>query len=64
MKLSSEMKMKKPLVGAGTFCSSLMLVFYIPPCRNLALRQEHRGISIHRTGIFLYFVHSSNVTVA
>jgi hypothetical protein len=25
--------MKKPHVGAGTFCSSLMLVFYIPQCR-------------------------------
>jgi hypothetical protein len=31
---TSVLGMKKPHVGAGTFCSSSMLVFYIPQCRN------------------------------
>ncbi len=26
--------MKKPTVGAGTFCPSPILVFYIPPCQK------------------------------
>jgi len=38
MKLSSGKlqiwEQKKPPVGAGTFCTSPILVFAIPPCRK------------------------------
>jgi hypothetical protein len=30
----AELGMEKPRVGAGTFCLSPMLAFYIPPCRE------------------------------
>jgi hypothetical protein len=31
---NGSLALEKPPLGAGTCCPSLMLVFYIPPCRN------------------------------